>query len=112
MDPSDAVESLIRERAARLERFHDRIIKCHVIVDLPHKHHRKGSHFVVRIDIATPTGELAVTRDPRLDATHEDFHAVVRDAFDAAARQLEDETRRRRGDVKHHELQKPPRQEW
>jgi ribosome-associated translation inhibitor RaiA len=102
MDPSEAVAALIRERAARLERFHDRIVRCHVVVDLPHKHHRKGHHFAVRLDITTPTGQLAVTRDPPLDSTHEDFHAVVRDAFDAAARQLEDEARRRRGDVKAH----------
>jgi len=93
MDPSDAVASLIRERAARLERFHDRIVAMHVVVDVPHKHGRKGNHFVVQITVTTPQGEIAVTRDPPLDDTHQDFHAAVRDAFDAAVRQLEDDHR-------------------
>ncbi|HEX7670990.1 MAG TPA: HPF/RaiA family ribosome-associated protein [Polyangiaceae bacterium] len=103
MSSSEAVESMIRERASRLERFHDRIVRCHVVVDVPHRHRSKGRLFSVRIDITTPTGEIAVTREPQHDLSHEDFNAVVRDAFDAAARQLEDEARRRRGDVKTHE---------
>jgi ribosomal subunit interface protein len=103
MDHSDAIEAVIRERAARLERFHDRIVRCHVVVDVPHRHQRKGRLFAVRLDLTTPTGELVVKRDPPEDHSHEDFYVVVRDAFDAMARQLEDEVRRRRGDVKTHQ---------
>jgi ribosome-associated translation inhibitor RaiA len=107
MAPSEAIESLLRERAAGLERFHDRMTRCHVVVDVPHRHHRKGRHYAVRIDITTPTGEIVVTRDPPLDDSHQDFNAVVRDAFNAAARQLEDHVRRSRGDVKTHETRAP-----
>jgi cold shock CspA family protein/ribosome-associated translation inhibitor RaiA len=103
MDPSPAIEDAIRERAARLERFHDRITRCHVTVDVPHRHHTKGRLFAVRIDITTPAREIAVTRDPPADRTHEDFKVVLRDAFNSATRQLEDDVRRRRGDVKTHE---------
>jgi ribosomal subunit interface protein len=102
MDSSPAIEDNIRERAARLERFHDRITRCHVTVDVPHRHQTKGKLFAVRIDITTPAREIAVTRAPSADHTHEDFRAVLRDAFNAAARQLEDDVRRRRGDVKTH----------
>jgi ribosomal subunit interface protein len=103
MAPSEAIESMIRERVARLERFHDRIVRCHVVVDMPHRHHRKGRLYAVRVDVTTPTREIVATRDPPLDHSHEDFNVVVRDAFDSIARQLEDEVRRRRGDVKTHE---------
>jgi cold shock CspA family protein/ribosome-associated translation inhibitor RaiA len=103
MGPSEAVESMIRERSARLERFHHRIVRCHVTVDVPHRHQRKGRSYAVRVDITTPTGEIAVSRDATLDKSHQDFNVVVRDAFNAVARQLEDEVRRRRGDVKTHE---------
>jgi ribosomal subunit interface protein len=103
MSPSDALAQVVRDRAARLERFHERITRCHVVVDVPHQHQRKGRHYSVRLDITTPTGEVAVSREPPLDASHEDIHAVVRDAFDAAARQLEDDLRRARGDVKSRE---------
>lgn len=102
LDSSDAIESMIRERALRLERFHDRIVRCHVVVDVPHRRHRKGRQFAVRLDITTPTGEIAVTRDPTDDHSRENFSVAVRDAFNAAARRLEDEVRRHRGDVKDH----------
>jgi ribosome-associated translation inhibitor RaiA len=98
MGPSEAIESTIRERAARLERFHQRINRCHVVIDIPHRHHRKGGHYAVRIDITTPTREISVTRDPPADHSHEEFNVALRDAFDAATRQLEDEVRRVRGD--------------
>lgn len=52
--------------------------------------------FSVRIDLTTPTGELVVNRSPAAHTSHTDFNAVVRDAFNAVTRQLEDELRRRR----------------
>jgi len=103
MDPSIAIEAAIRARVSRLERFHGRITRCHVTVDVPHRHQTKGRLMAVRLDISTPTREIVVTRDPPADHTHEDFHVVLRDAFNAATRQLEDELQRRRGEVKTHE---------
>ncbi len=97
VDHSDSIEAIIRERAARLERFHHHIIRCHVTVDQPHRHRSQGRPFSVHIDITTPGGTVALTRDPS-DRDHEQFSVVVRDAFDAVARQLEEEARRRRGD--------------
>jgi ribosomal subunit interface protein len=102
MDSSEAIESVIRERAAKLERFHDRIVRCHVIVDVPHRHHQKGRLYAVHIDVTTPTGEIAVSRNPTDDHSHRDLNVVVRDAFNAVTRQLEDEIRQKRGDVKTH----------
>lgn len=103
MEPSAAIESIIRERATRLERFNDRIVRCHVVVDMPHRHQKKGRLYAVRIDVTTPTGEIAATRDPPDDHSHQDLNVVLRDSFDAITRQLEDDVRRRRGDVKAHE---------
>lgn len=97
MASSPAVEDAIRERVMHLEHFHDRITRCHVTLDVPHRHRSKGRLFAVRLDITTPDREIAVTRDPPLDHTHEDFNVVLRDAFDAAVRQLEADVRRRRG---------------
>jgi ribosome-associated translation inhibitor RaiA len=97
VDHSDSVEAMIRERAGRLERFNHDIIRCHVTVDQPHRHRSTGRGFSVHIDITTPGGSVVLTRDPS-DRDHEQFTVVVRDAFDAVARQLEEEARRRRGD--------------
>jgi ribosomal subunit interface protein len=108
MDPSPAVEARIREKAAKLERFHDRIIGCTVVVEAPHRHHHKGKLYSVHIDISVPGADLVVDRAKPLDPSHEDVYVAVRDAFNAAARQLEDHTRRMRGDVKSHGSAAPP----
>jgi ribosome-associated translation inhibitor RaiA len=75
----------VREKAAKLDRFSDHITSCRVMIEAPHRRHWQGTLFHVRLDLTLPGGELA-----------------VRDAFDAAARQIEDHVRRQRGDVKAH----------
>lgn len=106
MDPSEAVETKIRERAAKLERFAAHINSCRVIVEAPHKHHHKGGLYQVLIDITVPGKELVVSRTPHDNHAHEDVYVAVRDAFDAARRQLEEHTRVIRGKTKQHDI--PP----
>jgi ribosome-associated translation inhibitor RaiA len=96
VDPSPVVEAAIRRRATRLERFSERIRHLHVIVDKPHQHQHQGNHYAIRIEIGTPSGKVVVTRDPALDSSHENFQAVLRDAFDSAVRHLESDAQRRR----------------
>lgn len=102
MDPSPAVEARVREKAAKLVRFYDRIISCTVVVEAPHRHHHKGKLYSVHIDISVPGKDLVVDRAKPLDHSHEDVYVAVRDAFNAAGRRLEDYARRMRGDVKTH----------
>lgn len=103
MEHSDAVEAKIRERAAKLEKFSDHITSCRVTIELPHQHHHKGNLFGVKVDITLPGKEIIADRKPDQDHAHEDAYVAIRDAFDAAVRQLEDYVQRRRGKVKHHE---------
>ena len=95
---NDALESMIRERAEGLEKFYPRLIRCHVTIEGPGNHHRTGGPYDVRVDLSVPGKELVVTRQ-----TGEDVTVVMRDAFDAARRQLQDFARRQRGDTKSHE---------
>lgn len=106
MEHSDALEAKIRERAAGLDKFYDRIMSCRVVVEQHHRHHHQGNLYHVRVDLTVPGGELVVRREPDAHHTHEDAYVAVRDAFDAARRELEDYARRRRSDVKLHEA--PP----
>lgn len=104
MDPSPALEARIRELAAKLDRYAQEIMGFRVVVEAPHKHHHQGSLFSVHIDITLPGGEIAVTRDQHDRHAHEDAHVALRDAFNAAARQLEQRVQRLRRDVKEHEV--------
>ncbi len=94
MEPSPAVDARIRERAARLERFHDRIGGCHVTVQAPHQHHHKGQLYEVRLRVHVAGAEIVIDREGSQDHAHEDVYVAVRDAFDAAERKLEDHVRR------------------
>lgn len=104
MEPSDAVEAKIREKAEKLEQFYDKIIGCHVMVEAPHGHHHQGKLYQVRIDLKVPDGELVTTHEHHhRDHAHEDVYVAIRDAFDTMKRQLQDHVRIRRGKVKQHE---------
>jgi ribosomal subunit interface protein len=94
---SDALETRIREKAAKLEKFHPRIMSCHVVVDELDRHHHQGKQFTVRLDIRVPGHEVVIDRDH-----HEDIYVALRDAFNAAGRKLEEVARTQRGDVKTH----------
>jgi len=98
ISPTDAIETQVREKTAKLEEFYPFITGCNVTLEMPHKHKHQGKECNVRIDVRVPGGELVVNRDH-----HEDMYVALRDAFDAAKRQLEEYGRKQRGDVKHHE---------
>ena len=117
-----AAELWIRREAAKLENFYSRIMGCRVEVASPHRHHRQGTPYHVRIDLTVPGGELVVKHEPSLrararqsgepklkkhfeiSAPHKQLRAAIDDAFNAAGRRLQDYSRRQRGDVKHLEL--------
>jgi ribosomal subunit interface protein len=99
MESSAAIEDAVREKAAKLEQFHPRLMSCRVVIEQAGRHQTKGKQFVVRVDLKAPGGEIAVNRDH-----DQDVYVALRDAFDAARRKLEDFIRESRGDIKHHEL--------
>lgn len=102
VEHSEALETHIRAKAEKLEEFFKHITSCRVVVEVPHKHHHQGKQFNVRIDIGVPGSEIVVNRDHA-----EDVYVALRDAFDAAKRQLEDYARKIRGDVKVHAPKRP-----
>jgi cold shock CspA family protein/ribosome-associated translation inhibitor RaiA len=96
---SEAVEAEIREKAVALENYYERLSGCEVTVNAPAiKHHRKGGPFIVSIRLTVPGKELAVDRQ-----AEQELSQAIREAFDAARRQLEDYVRELRGSVKTHE---------
>ena len=95
---SEAVEAKIREKMSKLDQFSDRVMSCRVVVEESQRKQHQGKLFSVRIDMTVPGKELVVNR-----MENEDLYVAVRDAFDAAKRQLEEHARKRRGDVKLHQ---------
>lgn len=95
VERSETLEARIRRLAAKLERLHAGIVSCRVAVEAPPRHKRQGGQFTVRLDIKVPGREIVVNREHS-----EDPYATLRDAFEAAGRQLEDRAGRRRAGVR------------
>lgn len=94
------IESEIREKAAALESYYERLSGCEVTLQAPAiRHHRRGGPFVVRIRMTVPGRELAVDHQAQ-----DELPVAIREAFDAARRRLEDYGREQRRAVKAHEL--------
>jgi ribosomal subunit interface protein len=94
MEPSDFIEAKVRERVDKLERYFDRITRCSVSIEAPHRAHRQGNLYHVRIEISVPGKDLVVSRDPGDLHAHKDVYVAIRDAFSAAERQLAEYTRK------------------
>jgi ribosomal subunit interface protein len=97
MRHSPALEERIRDEAAKLESFHQRIVSCHVTVEEFARHKQQGRHFSVHVDLRIPGHELVVNHKD-----DEDVYVALRDAFASLTRRLEDTARRQRGEVKAH----------
>jgi ribosomal subunit interface protein len=92
LEGSEALIAKIRERADKLEKLYDHIVSCHVVVESPEKRHHKGKLYNCRIHVHVPGEEIIINREP-----NEDPYISVRDAFDAAKRQIQEHADKRRG---------------
>ena len=93
---SPAMDERIRELAQKLEEFHPRITHCHVVVNEPDKHKRHGNQFEVRVDLHVPGRDIVATHQK-----NEDAYVAIHAAFDVLYRQLDEDIRMKRGDLKH-----------
>jgi ribosomal subunit interface protein len=102
VESSAAVEAAIRERFAKLEKHYDRLVSCRVSVEALHRQHRTGNIFEVHIDMLVPGAELVVSKQPQKAKqryANPDVYTSIRDAFDAAERQLKRFKRQQREDL-------------
>lgn len=107
IEPSDAIERRIRDEAAKLEQFYDRLTAMRVVVARPQHRHHHGDAYHIRLHLVVPgAADIAVNHEPAATAEHADVYVAIRDAFKAARRQLQDMARARHGQVKEHEA--PP----
>jgi len=95
------VRERVAHEVARLGKFNPRITSCRVVVERATGRRKTGDLYRASIFLALPGGrEVAATRSQDDAHAHEDVLVAVRDAFDAAQRRVEDQTRVQRGDVK------------
>jgi len=88
IDQSEALTDNVKKRIEKLQRFSNAIIGGRVVLDSPHNNHHKGKVFSVTLEIHTANKEIIVKQGQHDKPEHEDIYVAVRDAFNAAERQL------------------------
>ncbi|MFT3836981.1 MAG: HPF/RaiA family ribosome-associated protein [Myxococcaceae bacterium] len=96
LDASEALEQRIRDEVDRLRSIYPRSTACRVVIEQPHRRHRQGSHFVVKVELTVPGKTLVVTRDPTEHRENDDAFVACGEAFDTMRRQLEEYVRQLR----------------
>lgn len=90
IDSSEALETRIHEKIAKLENKFPDLVSLHVIVDCAHHHQNKGKLYTVKIDAVMPGGELIVSNHTgKNPMKHDKVYAAMNDSFLAIERQLD-----------------------
>jgi ribosomal subunit interface protein len=97
VEKTAAIEALIQEKVAKLERLCDYISNCQIALEKIHDRPKQGSPFRVRIDLTVPPNhELVADCHPPDRNQYPDIDTVIRDAFSKIERQLKELTRQQR----------------
>ncbi len=88
LDPSEAIETLVRQRFDDLEKLFPRIVSCGVVIEAPQKRKVSGREFKVHLKISIPGPDINVTSEGRDGVASENVNLAIHDAFDIAGRLL------------------------
>lgn len=101
LDQSDAIIDAVNKRIEKLRRFSSDILGGRVVLDSPHNNHHKGKVYSVALELHTPSKPVMVTQDQHDNHAHEDLYVAIRDAFNAAERQLKSVDKKHRKEAMH-----------
>ena len=109
----ERLETDVRTRLARLERYHPSIVSARVRIDQSGRH-REGNRYRVLIELGIPGADVIVAHDASVKPTllargrrrmlkqdepnshHRRAKVAIREAFEAAKRRLQEQARKRR----------------
>lgn len=103
-DHKDALDPIIMEHAAKMDKYFPHIISCHVVIERLQARHHVGDLYRTAITMTVPHKQIVVNREHPRHHSHEDMFVTVGHAFDDAARQLEEYARVRHKELKDHDL--------
>jgi ribosomal subunit interface protein len=97
MAHSEALAAHLEARAQKLEVVFQRIVSCHVVVEVE-GHHQPGhdERYRFSINLGLPGRELIVNHAPTNKGEHENVYVTADRAFDEVERQLGDWVKRLR----------------
>jgi len=101
IDQSEALSDSVNKRIDKLRRFSSEIIGGRVVLDAPHNNHQKGKVYSVTLEVHTSNKQVVITQEQHDNHAHEDLYVAIRDAFNAAERQLKSVDKKHRKEAIH-----------
>lgn len=101
IEQSDSITEAVQKRVDKLRRYCSDIIGGRVVLDCPHNNHHKGKVYSVALELQTPNKPVMVTQEQHDNHAHEDLYVAIRDAFNAAERQLKSVDKKHRKAAMH-----------
>ncbi|KFE33892.1 HPF/RaiA family ribosome-associated protein [Thioclava atlantica] len=103
IEPSEAVTTLVKRRISVLERLHDRITGCEVVLDAPQKRKVSGRVFEARLTLHIPGEDFHAERSVAQGSARDDLLLAVNRTFSAAEKHLKRQKKKMgQVEVKHH----------
>jgi ribosome-associated translation inhibitor RaiA len=99
LERDDLITSIVKDKAAKLDRLCSDVIQCRVTIDVPHRNHRKGNFYDVTVDVSVPGKEIVWTHESQNEIENKDIRHVLKVAFDAVYRMVEEYNRMRHSDA-------------
>lgn len=106
VEPSDAVRQRALVLLTKLLRTSPSIMRGTMVIEGRHRHHHQGNLFHVSVRLQLPGIDVVVSHDPERNHAHEDIFVAMRDACEAARKQLQAYEGRRRGKGIQHERER------
>lgn len=90
MEASEAVRAELEKRVERLNNHNPDVRRVSVVIEQAHRSQSQGNPFSVSLEVKIPgVNDVYVSHDPGGAEEREDLYIAIRDAFEAAERQLE-----------------------
>ncbi|HJU30883.1 MAG TPA: HPF/RaiA family ribosome-associated protein [Hyphomicrobiaceae bacterium] len=91
IEKSEAIENRVRAKVAKLEKHFGRIVRCRVVLEAPHRSPQKPKVYRVKIEVSLPRKQpIVVCHEREGSHANAELPLVMREAFDAALRRVDD----------------------
>ena len=112
LERSEAVEARVRDKFSRLEKHFDRITHGRIAIEVSRRRADLPTFYNVKIEIGIPGhNPIVVTHEPADGDLKADVMAVLKDAFAAAQRRLDDVVARMDKPARREQSRRRPRQD-
>lgn len=95
IEKSDAVETRILEKVGKLEKYFDRLSRCRVVLEAPHRNAQRPLVYQIKIELTVPSQKpIVISHERAVSQGNDELQLAIRDAFDAATRKVEELSRK------------------